>query len=155
MATLKYTAVIACSLIIGGLATATISRFIAPSAQVESQAAERKVLYWYDPMKPDVRFDKPGKSPFMDMDLVPKYALTVGVGTLLDAEEVMILVLGGVKAQALQAAVEGNVNHMWTITCLQLHPKSLIVCDEPSTMELKVKTLKYFNELEAENIKGL
>lgn len=74
MATLKYTAVIACSLIIGGLATATISRFIAPSAQAESQTAERKVLYWYDPMKPDVRFDKPGKSPFMDMDLVAKYA---------------------------------------------------------------------------------
>ena len=90
-----------------------------------------------------------------DVNQVPKYALTVGVGTLLDAEEVMILVLGGVKAQALQAAVEGNVNHMWTITCLQLHPKAVIVCDEPSTMELKVKTLKYFNELEAENIKGL
>ena len=86
---------------------------------------------------------------------MPKYALTVGVGTLLDAEEVMILVLGNVKAQALQAAVEGNVNHMWTISCLQLHPKAVIVCDEPSTMELKVKTLKYFNELEAENIKGL
>ncbi len=49
---------------------------------------------------------------------MPKYALTVGVGTLLDAEEVMILVLGHQKALALQAAVEGNVNHMWTITCL-------------------------------------
>ena len=34
----------------------------------------RKPLYWYDPMKPDARFDKPGKSPFMDMDLVPRYA---------------------------------------------------------------------------------
>ncbi|MCL0311437.1 glucosamine-6-phosphate deaminase, partial [Escherichia coli] len=90
-----------------------------------------------------------------DVNQVPKYALTVGVCTLLDAEEVMILVLGAVKAQALQAAVEGNVNHMWTISCLQLHPKAVVVCDEPSTMELKVKTLKYFNELEAENIKGL
>ncbi|MBK6659003.1 MAG: efflux RND transporter periplasmic adaptor subunit [Proteobacteria bacterium] len=36
--------------------------------------AERKVLYWYDPMKPDQHFDKPGRSPFMDMDLVPRYA---------------------------------------------------------------------------------
>ncbi len=35
---------------------------------------EPKVLYWYDPMRPDVHFDLPGKSPFMDMDLVPKYA---------------------------------------------------------------------------------
>ena len=33
-----------------------------------------KVLYWYDPMKPEQHFDKPGKSPFMDMQLVPKYA---------------------------------------------------------------------------------
>ena len=35
---------------------------------------ERQPLYWYDPMVPDQHFDKPGKSPFMDMDLVPKYA---------------------------------------------------------------------------------
>ena len=37
-------------------------------------ADERRVLYWYDPMVPSQRFDKPGKSPFMDMELVPKYA---------------------------------------------------------------------------------
>ena len=37
-------------------------------------SAERKVLYWYDPMVPQHKFDKPGKSPFMDMQLVPKYA---------------------------------------------------------------------------------
>lgn len=36
--------------------------------------ATQKVLYWYDPMKPEVHFDHPGKSPFMDMALVPKYA---------------------------------------------------------------------------------
>lgn len=96
-------------------------------------------------------------SRFFDgnMNLVPKYALTVGVGTLLDAEEVMILVTGHNKALALQATVEGCVNHLWTISALQLHPKSVIVCDEPSTMELKVKTVKYFRELEAENIKKL
>lgn len=96
-------------------------------------------------------------SRFFDNDInqVPKYALTVGVGTLMDAEEVMILVTGHLKALALQAAVEGNVNHMWTISCLQLHPKALVVCDEPATMELKVKTVKYFHELEADNIKNL
>ncbi|AAS61333.1 glucosamine-6-phosphate deaminase [Yersinia pestis] len=90
-----------------------------------------------------------------DANLVPKYALTVGVGTLLDAEEVMILVTGHGKAQALQAAVEGSINHMWTISCLQLHANAIMVCDEPSTMELKVKTVKYFRELEAENVKDL
>lgn len=90
-----------------------------------------------------------------DVSLVPKYALTVGVGTLLDAEEVMILVTGHTKALALQAAVEGGINHMWTISCLQLHAKAVVVCDEPSTIELKVKTVKYFRELEAENVKSL
>lgn len=90
-----------------------------------------------------------------DITQVPKYALTIGVGTLLDAEEVMILVTGHNKAQALEAAVEGCVNHLWTVSALQLHPKSLIVCDAPATQELKVKTVRYFQELEAENIKHL
>ena len=87
-----------------------------------------------------------------DINQVPKYSLTIGVGTLLDSEEVMILITGHNKAQALQAAVEGCVNHLWTISALQLHPKSMIICDEPSTQELKVKTVKYFQELEAENL---
>ncbi|MEO3989565.1 efflux RND transporter periplasmic adaptor subunit [Pseudocitrobacter cyperus] len=39
-----------------------------------SDSPARKVLYWYDPMVPGQRFDKPGKSPFMDMQLVPRYA---------------------------------------------------------------------------------
>jgi Cu(I)/Ag(I) efflux system membrane fusion protein len=39
-----------------------------------AEEAGRKVLYWYDPMAPGKQFDKPGKSPFMDMELVPKYA---------------------------------------------------------------------------------
>ncbi len=90
-----------------------------------------------------------------DIEQVPKYALTIGVGTLLDSEEIMILVTGHNKALALEAAVEGSVNHLWTVSALQLHPKSMIVCDEPSTQELKVKTVKYFQELEAENINHL
>ncbi|MGO2344072.1 glucosamine-6-phosphate deaminase [Vibrio litoralis] len=90
-----------------------------------------------------------------DISQVPKYSLTIGVGTLLDSEEVMILITGHNKALALQAAVEGSVNHLWTVSALQLHAKSIIVCDKPSTQELKVKTVKYFSELEAENIKNL
>jgi Cu(I)/Ag(I) efflux system membrane fusion protein len=46
----------------------------APSTAAARGDADRKVLYWYDPMRPDVRFDKPGRSPFMDMELVPRYA---------------------------------------------------------------------------------
>ncbi|WP_375058114.1 glucosamine-6-phosphate deaminase [Zobellella sp. DQSA1] len=90
-----------------------------------------------------------------DPEQVPRLALTVGVGTLLDAEEIMILVTGHNKALALQAAVEGSVNHMWTVSALQLHPRGLIVCDTAATMELKVKTVRYFEQLEADNIKHL
>ncbi|WP_437269575.1 efflux RND transporter periplasmic adaptor subunit [Stutzerimonas balearica] len=49
------------------------SPFLAATVQAAEQS-ERPVLYWYDPMKPQQHFDKPGKSPFMDMDLVPRYA---------------------------------------------------------------------------------
>ncbi|MGR5175491.1 glucosamine-6-phosphate deaminase [Vibrio parahaemolyticus] len=96
-------------------------------------------------------------SRFFDNDInqVPKYALTIGVATLLDAEEVMILTMGHNKALALQMAVEGSVNHMWTVTALQMHPKAIIVADDAAQQELKVKTVRYFNELEVENIKGL
>ncbi len=89
-------------------------------------------------------------SRFFDNDVnkVPKFALTVGVGTLMDAEEVLILVTGYNKALALQACVEGPVNHLWTISALQLHRRAVVVCDEPAKQELKVKTVKYFKQLE-------
>jgi Cu(I)/Ag(I) efflux system membrane fusion protein len=45
-----------------------------PAPATPNVAAEKKVLYWHDPMVPGQRFDKPGKSPFMDMQLVPVYA---------------------------------------------------------------------------------
>ncbi len=55
-------------------------RAAGPSAPLATVTNERTVLYWYDPMVPDQRFDKPGKSPFMDMALVPKYADEVPAG---------------------------------------------------------------------------
>jgi len=83
-----------------------------------------------------------------DITKVPKQALTVGVATVMDAHEVLIIVNGHNKARALSQAVEGSVNHMWTITALQLHPKGIIVCDEDATDELKVGTYRYFKEIE-------
>ena len=83
-----------------------------------------------------------------DTNLVPKHALTVGVGTVMDAREVLIMVNGHNKSRALYQAVEGSVNHMWTISALQLHPKGIIVCDESATEELKVGTYRYFKEIE-------
>src|SRR4051794_5820992 len=55
-----------------------IARWTADSsntpAVARSAAGSHKTLYWYDPMVPSQHFDKPGKSPFMDMQLVPKFA---------------------------------------------------------------------------------
>jgi glucosamine-6-phosphate deaminase len=86
-----------------------------------------------------------------DPDAVPSTALTVGVGTIMDSREVLILVSGHNKARALGHAIEDGVNHLWTVSCLQLHPRTIIVADEDSTMELKVGTVRYFNEIEARN----
>jgi len=93
-------------------------------------------------------------SRFFDNDIskVPNQALTVGVKTVLDAEEVMIIISGHSKARALAKVVEEGVNHMWTVSALQLHPKGIIVCDDASTVELKVGTVNYFKEIEEGNL---
>jgi glucosamine-6-phosphate deaminase len=92
---------------------------------------------------------------FFDGDIakVPATALTVGVGTIMDAREVLILVNGHTKARALQAAVEGGVNQMCTLSCLQMHSKAIIVCDEDATDELKVSTVRYFKDIERPNLR--
>ncbi|KAF0716561.1 Aste57867_2780 [Aphanomyces stellatus] len=82
-----------------------------------------------------------------DINQVPKMALTVGVGTVMDAREVCIIITGHSKAYALYKVIEEGVNHMWTVSAIQTHKKSVIVCDEDATMELKVKTVKYFKGL--------
>jgi glucosamine-6-phosphate deaminase len=76
-------------------------------------------------------------------------ALTVGVQTVLEAREVVIIITGAHKALALQKCIEGGVNHMWTLSSLQLHPHPMIVVDEDATLELQVKTVKYFKSIEA------
>ena len=93
-------------------------------------------------------------SRFFDNDVnkVPKTAVTVGVGTVMDAKEVLILVNGHNKAQALYHAVEGSVTQMWTISVLQLHKHGIIVCDDAATVELKVGTVNYFKDIERENL---
>ena len=87
-----------------------------------------------------------------DMNAVPATALTVGVGTVMAAREVMILCNGHNKARALQAAIEGPVTQAWTISALQTHQHGIIVCDESATDELKVSTYKYFKDIEKDNL---
>jgi len=90
-----------------------------------------------------------------EVSKVPRTALTVGVGTVMDAEEVLIIASGHSKARALQQAVEEGVNHRWTVSMLQLHPKAMILCDEDATEELKVGTVRYFKDIEREHIRSL
>ena len=95
-------------------------------------------------------------SRFFDNDVnkVPKTAVTVGVGTVLDAKEVLIMVNGHNKARALHHAVEGSINHMWTVSILQMHRHAVIVCDEDATKELKADTVKYFKDIEKANFRN-
>lgn len=83
-----------------------------------------------------------------DVNQVPRMALTVGVQTVLEAREVVAIILGQRKSLALQRCIEQGVNHMWTLSSLQLHPHPMIVADEDATLELQVKTVKYFKSIE-------
>ncbi len=93
-------------------------------------------------------------SRFFDNDInkVPKTALTVGVGTVMDAREVMILANGHNKARALAQVIEGSVSHMVTVSVLQMHPKGIIVCDDAACDEITYGTVKYFKDIEKNNL---
>ncbi|XP_033104343.1 glucosamine-6-phosphate isomerase 1-like [Anneissia japonica] len=82
-----------------------------------------------------------------DISKVPTMALTVGVGTVMDAREVMIIITGAHKSFALYKAIEEGISHMWTVSAFQQHPRTIFVCDEDATLELRVKTVKYFKGL--------
>lgn len=77
----------------------------------------RKVLYWYDPMMPNQHFDKPGKSPFMDMQLVPKYADEGGetAGVKIDPSVVQNLGirLATAESRTLTEPIEAAANVMF------------------------------------------
>ncbi|SFE56556.1 membrane fusion protein, Cu(I)/Ag(I) efflux system [Phytobacter palmae] len=116
---IKNAAMIISSLIAGGLISVTAYHYLSSSEKImksektEKTASERKVLFWYDPMKPDTKFDKPGKSPFMDMDLIPKYADENGEkssdGIRIDPTQVQNL---GLKTQKV---TRGTLNYSQTI----------------------------------------
>lgn len=87
-----------------------------------------------------------------DINLVPKTALTVGVGTIMDAKEVMILANGHNKARALRHALEEGISQMWTVSVLQMHRNGIVVCDDAATVELKVGTVNYFKDIEKDSL---
>ena len=104
--TLKFALALLAGITVGGAAV-WFGLTRTPAAKVDAPApqAEQKALYWYDPMVPDQHFDKPGKSPFMDMDLVPKYAdEEAGSGVKIDPRTVQSL---GIRT------AEATVGKLW------------------------------------------
>lgn len=81
-------------------------------------------------------------------DLVPRRALTVGIGTLLDSKEIMILATGVKKARAVRHGVEGPLSHVCPLSAIQLHKRGILVCDEGASCELRTDTRNYFNGIE-------
>ena len=78
---------------------------------------------------------------------VPAIALSVGIGTVMDSREVVVLINGHNKARALANTVEGSVSQKWTCSALQLHNNAVIACDEAACGELTVDTYKYFLDI--------
>lgn len=132
-------------LFLGGIGPDGHIAFNEPGSSLKSKTRVKTLTY--DTIIANSRFFE------NDINKVPKTALTVGVDTVMQAKEVLIIVNGYNKARALQKVVEEGVNHMWTVSVLQLHPKGIIVCDEDATMELKVGTVKYFTDIEKDELK--
>lgn len=125
-------------LFLGGMGADGHLAFNIPGSSLKSRT--RQIELNYDTVLANSRFFD------NDITKVPKKALTVGVQTVMDAKEVLILVNGYKKARALQKVVEEGVNHMWTLSALQMHQNGIVVCDEEATMELKVGTVKYYRD---------
>lgn len=132
-------------LFLGGIGPDGHIAFNEPGSSLESRTRVKTLTY--DTIVANSRFFGG------DLNKVPKMALTVGVGTVMDSLEVVLVIPGYNKARALKMAIEEGVNHMWTASVLQLHRHAIIVCDEDATAELKVGTAKYFMDIEKENLK--
>ncbi len=135
------------NLFMGGIGPDGHIAFNEPASSLSSRTRVKTLTY--DTIQANSRFFD------NDIDKVPTTALTVGVGTVMDAKELVIIIKGYSKARALQKVVEEGVNHMWTVSMLQLHRYGTICCDDDSTMELKVGTVKYFKDIENNTINNL
>jgi len=127
-------------LFLGGIGEDGHIAFNEPGSSLSSRTRIKTLAY--DTILANARFFN------NDIDAVPRMALTVGVATVLDSREVVVVVTGQRKSLALSKAIEEGVNHLWTLSALQMHPRSLIVIDEDATAELHVKTVKYFKSIE-------
>ena len=131
-------------LFLGGIGEDGHIAFNEPGSSLASRTRDKELTY--DTILANSRFFD------NDINKVPKLALTIGVGTLMDSKEIIILAEGYKKARAVYHAIEGGVNHLWTVSALQLHRRALLVIDETAVSDIKVKTYRYFKEIEAENL---
>lgn len=83
-----------------------------------------------------------------DPEAVPAKAMTVGIATVMDASEVLVIASGLAKARAVRHAVEGGADERWPASFLQAHPRSALVCDEDAASELQASTRRHLEELE-------
>ena len=130
------------NLFLGGVGEDGHIAFNEPGSSLSSRTRKKDLTY--DTILANSRFFE------NDIKKVPTAALTIGVGTLTDSDEVIILADGYKKARAVYHGIEGGVNHLWTISALQLHKNSLLVIDEKAASDIKVKTYRYFKEIEKE-----
>lgn len=79
---------------------------------------------------------------------MPNIVLTIGIQTIMNSKDIVIIATGTSKAVAVEKCIENGVNHMWTGSIIQMHSKSCFVVDKFATSELKVKTVKYYSELQ-------
>ncbi len=131
-------------LFLGGIGPDGHIAFNEPGSSLQSRTRVKTLTY--DTILANSRFFD------NDVNKVPKLALTVGVGTVTDSKQVLLIVNGYKKGRALQKIIEEGVNHMWTASVLQLHPKAIIACDDEATAELKVATVNYFKDIEKNNL---
>ncbi len=89
-------------------------------------------------------------SRFFDNDIkkVPTQALTIGIGTIMDAKEVIIMATGENKAEAIRQTIEGSINHMCPASILQTHRYGIIACDNSAAKKLSSSTQEYFKSIE-------
>ncbi|MCX6877302.1 MAG: glucosamine-6-phosphate deaminase [Verrucomicrobia bacterium] len=91
-------------------------------------------------------------------DMVPRRAITMGVGTILETSRCLMLVTGMGKAEILQKAIEGPISSMVTASALQLHPHCTVICDEAAAANLDGKDYYrwiFMNEPEWEDYRKL
>jgi glucosamine-6-phosphate deaminase len=82
---------------------------------------------------------KQNKPLFKDPQKMPRRAITMGVGTILESKRCLMLVTGFKKAEILKKAVEGPITSMVTASALQLHPHCTVICDEEAAELLEGK----------------